>query len=97
MTMQRLLGVLLIGAMLALTPAAHASPPDQSWIAGLYDNADYDDVVLAVAASIASLDLRPLPDPQCVAFVIGFALPIGESLHATPPLSPNQTRGPPTS
>lgn len=97
MTMQRLIVALLAGVMLALTPAAHASPPDQSWIAGLYDNADYDDAIFAVVASIASLDLQPLPDPQCVDFVIGFAMPIGESLHATPPLSPNHTRGPPTS
>jgi len=37
--------------MAALTPAAHASPPDQTWIAGLNDNADCDDAVLASIAS----------------------------------------------
>jgi len=26
-------------------------PPDQTWISGLYDNADYDDAVLAVIDS----------------------------------------------
>ena len=24
---------------------ADASPPDQTWIGGVYDNADYDDVI----------------------------------------------------
>jgi len=31
--------------MLALVPLAYASPPDPLWIAGIYDAADYDDVV----------------------------------------------------
>ena len=97
MTMQRLLVVLLAGAMLVLTPAAHASPPDQTWIPGLYDNADYDDAVLAVVAIIASLNLQPLHDPQCFDFVVGFVLRIDESLHATPSPSSNHTRSPPAS
>ena len=32
----------------AITPLAHATPPDQTWISGFYDNADYDDAILAV-------------------------------------------------
>jgi hypothetical protein len=94
---RRVLLLLLAGALLALTPAAHASPPDQTWIAGLYDNADYDDAILAVMASIASLDRQPLHDPQCVDFAVAFVLAIDESLHATPSLSSNHTRAPPAS
>jgi hypothetical protein len=97
MTMRRLLVLLLAGAMLALTPAAHASPPDQTWIAGLYDNADYDDAVLAVTASVASLELQSRHDPQCVDLVVALVLVIDESPHATPPLSSNHTRAPPAS
>ncbi len=93
--MRRLLLLLLAGAMVALTPAAHASPPDQTWIAGLYDNADYDDAVLAVIASIASLDRQPLHDPQYVDRVIAFVLTIDESLLTLPSLSSNRTRAPP--
>lgn len=45
------LGALLLLAALALHPAlAHASPPDPSWIPGIYDGADFDDVVLLVAS-----------------------------------------------
>ncbi len=92
---RRLLLVLLAGAMVALTPAAHASPPDQTWIAGLYDNADYDDAVLAVLASLASLDRQPSHDPRDVDLVIAFVLTIDESLITPPSLSSNRTRAPP--
>jgi hypothetical protein len=36
--------ILLAGIVMSI-PAAHASPPDPTWIAGIYDAADYDDVV----------------------------------------------------
>ena len=95
--MRRLLLLLLAGAIVALTPAALASPPDQTWLAGLYDDADYDDAVLAVIASIASLDRQPLDDPQYVDLVIAFVLTIDESLRTPPSLSSNRTRAPPAS
>jgi hypothetical protein len=45
------LGALLLLAALAIHPAlAHASPPDPSWIPGIYDGDDFDDVVLLVAS-----------------------------------------------
>ena len=83
--------------MVALTPVAHASPPDQTWIAGLYDDADYDDAVLAVIASIASLDRQPVHDPQDVDLVIASVLAIDESRLTPPSLSSNRTRAPPAS
>jgi hypothetical protein len=36
------------GILAVLLPLAYASPPDPTWIAGIYDNADYDDVVALV-------------------------------------------------
>ena len=36
----RLLLLLLAGVIVVLTPLAYASPPDPSWIRGLYDDAD---------------------------------------------------------
>ena len=35
----------LLLALLALAPLADASPPDPVWIPGIYDGADFDDVV----------------------------------------------------
>src|SRR2546427_5991597 len=51
----RLVGLSLVAAVLALAPAAHASPPDQSWIPGLYDNGDFDDVVSLITSSLGAL------------------------------------------
>jgi hypothetical protein len=40
----QLIAAVLLAPLAALTPAAFASPPDSTWIAGLYDNADHDDM-----------------------------------------------------
>jgi hypothetical protein len=48
-----------------LVTLAYASPPDPSWIRGMYDDADGDDAVALIMAGvglvepIASADLRP--------------------------------------
>jgi len=46
------LSVLLI--LLSLVPFAHASPPDPTWILGIYDDADGDDVVVLIEDTVAS-------------------------------------------
>jgi hypothetical protein len=61
------LGALLLLAALAIHPAlAHASPPDPSWIPGIYDGADFDDVVLLLAsgypAAAPAVIEAPAPD-----------------------------------
>lgn len=43
------LGLLLV--LVVLVPLAHASPPDPLWIAGIYDGADLDEVVVAVVSA----------------------------------------------
>ena len=43
----------LVVALFTLTSLCYASPPDPTWIAGLYDNADRDEVVLEVLAGAA--------------------------------------------
>ncbi|HEV8530167.1 MAG TPA: hypothetical protein VGT00_01980 [Methylomirabilota bacterium] len=40
--------VVTLGVLVTLTGLAYASPPDASWIPGIYDNADLDDVVVLV-------------------------------------------------
>ena len=52
------LSVVVVLTVATLTPLAYATPPDQTWIAGLYDNADYDDVV-ALVTSTASVENTP--------------------------------------
>lgn len=49
--MTRLFNLVLVATLAALTPAAFASPPDPTWIAGFYDNGDHDDVILLVTST----------------------------------------------
>lgn len=51
-----LISLAVIIALLTMTPAAYASPPDPTWITGLYDNADYDDVVVLIAEHIGVIE-----------------------------------------
>ncbi len=57
---RRILTLLLLVPLVWLTPLAYASPPDQTWIGGFYDDADYDDVVLlALSLALALGDMAP--------------------------------------
>jgi|SRR5262245_6739300 len=47
--------LLLVLAVALLAALGHASPPDPIWLGGVWDGADYDDVVL-IATSADALD-----------------------------------------
>ena len=47
---------LIVIALIVLPAAGLASPPDPTWIDGIYDGADFDDVVLLVTDTPASTD-----------------------------------------
>jgi len=49
----RVFALCVLPILLALVPLAHASPPDSTWLAGLYDNGDFDDVIVAVVSASA--------------------------------------------
>ena len=56
------LGSLVLVAVLAvLLPLAYASPPDPSWIGGLYDDDDGDDALLAITSAFTTFDAPELP------------------------------------
>ncbi len=50
-----LLVVLLVVLPATLPAFAYASPPDPSWIYGIYDDADHDDVAVLVMSTAGSL------------------------------------------
>jgi hypothetical protein len=60
------LALLLAGIVGILTPIAQASPPDPSWIRGMYDADDFDDVVALITSGaglvsgITRIELRPV-------------------------------------
>jgi hypothetical protein len=92
---QRLFLLGLIAAVLALAPVAHASPPDQSWITGLYDNADFDDVILLITNNLDTVQ------PQLVSSLCpmdSVVSPLSPAATAAPVLSPpssGPSRAPP--
>ena len=45
-----LLAVLLLGAVATLAPLAYATPPDPTWIAGVWDDGDHDDVIFRITS-----------------------------------------------
>jgi len=85
----------LLGLLIGLTPLAYASPPDQTWLSGLYDNADYDDAVLAITSTMGASDTTPVPGLGHVTSVI-LTLPTSEPAPSEPPFrSPYRLRAPP--
>src|SRR5262245_15930753 len=83
-----------VAAILAvLVPVAYASPPDPSWIPGIYDYHDYDDVVGMVTDGSGVNDSQVTQRVECV--FVGFVLRTVTG-RISGPISHRQTiRGPP--
>jgi hypothetical protein len=91
-SLPRLPLIFLAGIVMSI-PLAYASPPDPTWIEGIYDAADYDDAVgLVVDGTGASPDQAPARvDESPGAFVL--LLEPGEVPHRV--LWSQMSRGPP--
>ena len=91
------LSVLVVLTVATLTPLAYATPPDQTWIAGLYDNADYDDVV-ALVTSTASVENAPPPHAfELLRLAVATLAVRGVQRLASPSLAFFGPRAPPAS
>jgi hypothetical protein len=90
--------VLLLGlVLLTLVAFAHASPPDQTWQPGIYDDADFDDVIARIVSwsgatpELLAGALGPLP-------VAAVSVTVAEPADLPPRLlRPDATRSPPSS
>ena len=51
--------LLVLGFLVALVPLANASPPDPTWIPGIYDDADFDDVILIIVSAVGAASPSP--------------------------------------
>jgi len=95
-TVSSALVLLVVGVLAGLAPVAHANPPDPTWIAGFYDDADFDDVVLAIvsAAVAASPSAQAAAVPQACGDCLPEARPIVRDhrprlpANRSPPLPP---------
>jgi len=95
MILHRLLSLGLVVALLTLAPVAHASPPDQSWISGLYDNADFDDVVLFIVGVLGVVQPSTVSSLRPVAAAVGLVTPIDSEARQPSPQSCDLSRAPP--
>ena len=88
--------VLLLVVLGALTPLAYATPPDPSWVRGLWDGADFDDIVLLITSGVGIVEADP---PVALLSVLARGARLVES-GATAVLAAgfsSESRAPPTS
>ena len=53
--------MLLVLLIIVPVTLAHASPPDQTWLAGVYDEADFDDVIGLLTSALEATDATVAP------------------------------------
>jgi hypothetical protein len=84
----------VIALCIVLNPLAAASPPDPTWISGLYDAADFDDVVIRIGLSVSACDACAAPSLALDSLVRPLILPGRRPLvcHSRPT---SQGRAPP--
>ena len=80
-------------ALILLPAIAFACPPDQLWIAGIYDGADGDDIVTLVyeTAGVEAASTRPVPPLPCSSEIPTVSSP--STIHGLPACQ--FTRAPP--
>ena len=66
------LALLLLLGLSGLTPLAYASPPDPSWVRGIYDDADYDEWKLNFGATggPGAGSLGSVPEPSAAVLLL---------------------------
>jgi hypothetical protein len=90
-----LTALLLVLLIIAPVTLAHASPPDQTWLAGVYDQADFDDVVGLLTSAFDATDSTAAPEAgACFALAPKLSLATVARPSSAPTYSP-PLRAPP--
>ena len=95
MTLGRWSAVLIVAVVGAVVPMASATPPDPTWIAGLYDNADYDDVILFITGGLGAVQPTLAWSPCVVALVVRLAPASDTPVPDLAPDASGPSRAPP--
>jgi hypothetical protein len=85
----------ILGVLLTLPVLAYASPPDPTWIAGLWDDADYDDVVILVTSTSGIADANPFVEVKPLLFLVASLPPVDLQPVPAPASSLRHSRAPP--
>ncbi len=92
----RVLVLILVALVLTLTPLAYADPPDPTWLAGFWDDDDFDDVVVYIT-SAAGLLHTPIAGELRPSVLPGVLKPsVFQAVAASVPRSASSPRAPPT-
>src|SRR5438132_13607033 len=85
----------ILGVLLTLPVLAYASPPDPTWIAGFWDDADFDDVVILITSTSAVAETHSLCTLERYLTRV-WTVPLGDDpLSPSPAIRLHQPRGPP--
>lgn len=90
------LALLLVASIVTLTPLAYADPPDPTWVAGVWDDDDFDDVVVYITSAAGlvytpgACALRPVALPGAL------KPPAFQAAVVSAPRSASSPRAPPT-
>ena len=68
--------IVLLLALTLLAPLALASPPDPTWIHGIFDAGDFDDAIVAATCTEGATDGVIVPE-VAVLVVVGVVPPSG--------------------
>ena len=86
---------LILASLIALVPLAHSSPPDPTWLPGLWDNADLDDVVILATSVASTVDAGRLGQIGFLPTVVGGVQDILPPSLAAPLPPTDPSRAPP--
>jgi hypothetical protein len=84
-------------ALLTLVALAHASPPDQTWQPGIYDDADFDDVITLITLLSGAPPDAPAAVLRHGPVAPSIVLPAESGALPTRLRRPNDARSPPSS
>jgi hypothetical protein len=94
----RLTLVPLLGLVLpTLVALAHASPPDDTWLPGIYDDADFDDVVTFITLSSGAPPDAPAEALRPGSIAPSIIVPVESGVPRTRLRLPDDARSPPSS
>ena len=91
------LAVALLSSLLLLATLAYASPPDPSWISGLYDDADFDSIIGLITSDASFVEPFHAHGSGPAEVVIITVVCSDQGLVPGPSSSSDAIRAPPTS
>lgn len=89
-----IIGMLTI-VVLMLTPLAEASPPDPTYVAGMWDDADYDDAVILATSSSGATHSRIESDVTRSLVVVALVSEGPDAVWPVAVPAPHSSRAPP--